>query len=84
MSRARRLGVLGAALLLLTACDPVTVEVTSDPNKTTYSRDARTGLCFATLGRKSTNTNGHTSWGFSTTNVPCSPEVLALVPPNQR
>lgn len=68
----------------LTACNPSSITVTIDPTLMTYSRDARTNLCLGTMGRQSVSSNGNVSLSFTTTQVPCSPEVLALVPVAQR
>ena len=85
MVKRSTLGALGmVALALLGGCSPESVEVASDPSKITYSRDARTDLCFATLGIKRLETGGRVAWSFSTTNVPCTLKVLALVPSEQR
>lgn len=72
------------ALGFLAGCGPQTVETEVDPTKATYARDVRTNICFATLGRQSMDTGAKMSWSFSIAAVPCSPEVLALVPASQR
>lgn len=71
------------AMLLLASCDARSVSVETDPEKTTYSRDVRTNLCFASVGRTGATTLTDIADSFSVTNVPCSPEVLALVPEDQ-
>lgn len=77
------LPILGAAALLLAACDASTVVTETDPTKITYSRDTRTKLCFATAGRGAPFL-AISADSFSMTGVPCTPEVLALVPARQR
>jgi hypothetical protein len=69
--------------LALAACDAKSVSTTIDPSVTTYARDVRTDICFAAIGRESTDTGGRMSWSFSISAVPCSPSVLALVPKSQ-
>lgn len=75
-----RLAMVLLAAVLLAACDAKTIETEIDPTLTTYSRDIRTSVCFAALGRESMDTGGKMSWSFSVANVPCSDAVLALVP----
>lgn len=83
MKKALIISAALGALLLLVACDAKSVRTETDPTKTTYSRDARTDLCFATIGRaKGGNITGIAS-SFSVTNVPCSEAVLSLVPAEQ-
>jgi hypothetical protein len=76
----KRLILVPAALGLLAACDAKTVAVETNPNRATYSRDARTNLCFASFGRSRAGNVVGNAESFSVTNVPCSAEVLALVP----
>jgi len=78
------LAVVSTCLLFLWGCDARSVSVDTDPSKTTYSRDSRTNLCFATMGRAEAGSLSDIAKSFSVTNVPCSPEVLALVPEDQR
>lgn len=86
MKTRHALAALG--LLSLAACGARTVAVEIAPDQATYSRDRRTGLCFAAFGRGTGN--NWLGWlfgtadSFSITGVPCSPEVLALVPARQR
>jgi hypothetical protein len=75
---------LFGTVLLLAGCEARSVSVDTDPSKTTYSRDVRTNLCFATMGRAEAGTMSDLAKSFSVTNVPCTPEVLALVPEDQR
>lgn len=79
------LAILGAIglVLLLAACDARSVEVDTNPANITYSRDARTDLCFASLGRAGGASVTDRARSFSMTNVPCTAEVLVLVPKNQ-
>ena len=79
-----RAAIVLLACFALIGCKPESRETVSDPSLITYSRDARTGLCFATLGRYSVSTNGSGSESFSISNVPCTPAVMALLPANQR
>lgn len=72
-----------AALLYLGGCDARSVHIDTDPSSTTYSRDKRTNLCFASLGRADGGSFSDKADSFSMTNVPCSPAVLALVPKSQ-
>lgn len=71
-------------MLALAGCSPASTEVDADPSKITYSRDTRTGLCFAALGRASVSSSGTVQQSMSITAVPCSPAVLALIPQQQR
>lgn len=68
--------------VLLTSCGN-DISVTVNPSVTTYARDARTDICFATIGRQIMDTGGKVSNIFSVAAVPCSPAVLALVPKSQ-
>ncbi len=79
------LGTLGAIglVLVLAACDARSVKVDTNPANITYSRDTRTNLCFASLGRAGGDSWGDVASSFSMTNVPCTEEVLALVPKSQ-
>lgn len=72
-----------AALLYLAGCDARSVHIETDPGNTTYSRDKRTDLCFASLGRADGGSFSDKADSFSMTNVPCTPAVLALVPKSQ-
>lgn len=71
-------------LLLVVGCDAKTVSVALQPDKATYSRDVRTNLCFAAFGRANGWSLIGTAESFSVTAVPCTSDVLARVPPNQR
>jgi hypothetical protein len=75
----RRALFLAVAPALLAACDASTVTVDIDPSKTRYSRDARTGQCFAALGRGAPGFSVRAE-SFSVAAVPCTDAVLALVP----
>lgn len=77
------LGVV-ALILFVSGCDAKSVEIDTDPSQTTYSRDTRTGLCFASLGRAGKMAMSDMADSFSVTSVPCSPEVLRLVPEDQK
>ena len=79
------MGILGAIglIVMLAACDARSVKVETNPKNITYSRDARTDLCFASLGRAAGNSVSDLADSFSMTNVPCTTEVLALVPKSQ-
>lgn len=72
------------ALITLAGCDARTVNIETDPSKTSYSRDARTNICFASVGRAAKASMSDMADSFSITSVPCSAEVLALVPESQR
>jgi hypothetical protein len=72
------LAALAATALLLVACDNASVRTEVDTRKITYSRDDRTGLCFATLGRGESWV-GFRAASFSMTAVPCSEQVLRLI-----
>ena len=65
-------------LPILAACDNASVRTDVDTKKITYSRDARTGLCFATLGRGE-SWIGVRAASFSMTHVPCTEQVMLLV-----
>lgn len=78
-----RLMILPAAFALLAACDARTTTIEVAPERTSYSRDSRTGLCFAALGRAEAGDPFVRAKSFSITSVPCSAEVLALVPRSQ-
>jgi hypothetical protein len=69
------------SLMLLSGCDARSVSVDIDTSRITYSRDARTDLCFAALGRApgSTLPTYDVAESFSITNVPCSEKVLRQV-----
>lgn len=67
-----------AAPLMLMACDNAQVRTTLDTSKLSYSRDARTNLCFATVGRAE-SAIGMRAASLSFTHVPCTPEVLAQI-----
>jgi hypothetical protein len=82
--RMARLALLLIIGLLVIGCDAKTVAVETDPQKTTYSRDARTQLCFATIGRAPAGRIGDAADSFSVTNVPCTEAVMGLVPARQR
>lgn len=69
-----------AALAFVVGCDARTVTVEIAPDRATYSRDPRTGLCFAAFGRAHPANVVGRAESFSITAVPCSAEVLALVP----
>lgn len=64
--------------ITLAACDNAQVVTTVDTRKITYTQDARTHLCFATVGR-SDDVVGMRAASLSFTHVPCTPEVLAWV-----
>lgn len=64
----------------MAACDARTVTVEIAPEKASYSRDPRTGLCFAAFGRAQPGNIVGRAESFSITAVPCSDAVLALVP----
>ena len=72
-------GVMGL-IVLLASCDARSVIVGTNPANITCSRDARTNLCLANLGRAAGNSVSDVADSFSMTYVPCSTEVLALVP----
>jgi hypothetical protein len=85
MMRTVRMGVFGALGLItvLASCDARSVEIDTNPANITYSRDARTNLCFASLGRAAGSSILGRARSFSMTYVPCTEEVLALVPKSQ-
>ena len=70
------LAVIG--LMAITACDNAQVRTQLDTSKLSYSRDSRTNLCFATIGRAE-DVVGVRAASLSFTHVPCTPEVLALI-----
>jgi hypothetical protein len=74
----RNIIIIGAAVLMLTACDNAQVVTNVDTRKITYTQDVRTQLCFATVGRAD-DVVGMRAASLSFTHVPCTPEVLALV-----
>jgi hypothetical protein len=76
--------IIGLAALTLAGCDARTVHINIDPSKATYSRDNRTGLCFAAFGRAKGGSWSDVADSLTVTNVPCSAEVMALVPNGQR
>ena len=63
----RKFAGLLIALLLVSACSQDSEMTTK---RTVYTKDHRTGLCFANRG---------SGTRLVVTHVPCSPEVLALV-----
>ena len=77
--------IFGALVLtaVLASCDARSVTVDTNPANITYSRDARTNLCFASLGRAAGSSVTDRADSFSMTNVPCTDEVLALIPKSQ-
>ncbi len=80
---------LGAVLalvvagIILASCDARSVSIKTDPSNLTYSRDKRTDMCFASLGRASGDNLTDIADSFSMTYVPCTLEVMALVPISQ-
>ena len=66
------------ATLLLGGCDNASVRTAIDAAKITYTRDSRTGLCFAVVGRGESWV-GFSAASFSMTNVPCSDQVMRLI-----
>ena len=79
-----RIAVALVACLALLGCKEESRKIASDPSVITYSRDVRTGLCFATIGIYSVSTALHGIEHISKSNVPCTPEVMNLIPMNQR
>ena len=75
--------VAALAIAALAGCDARSVTVEIDPSKITYSRDTRTNLCQGAVGRAAGHALSDLADSFSVFNVPCSPEVLALVPRSQ-
>lgn len=71
------------AIAALAGCDARSVTVEVDPSKITYSRDVRTNLCQGAIGRAAGDSISDIADSFSVYNVPCSPEVMALVPRSQ-
>jgi len=72
MTRSSRLLTLSLlALPLLSACQPANTQTASTDIR--YFRDTRTKLCFASAGE---NLHDHSA---TLTNVPCTPEVMALL-----
>ena len=61
-----------AALVLALGCTSNSSGPVVSSNDITYSKDARTGICYATMN----SLDGHSSWKTtSITYVPCTPEV---------
>lgn len=73
-----RMLALAGMVLVLAACDNAQVKTTLDTSKLTYSRDARTNLCYATVGRGE-SAIGMRAASLSFTHVPCTAEVLARI-----
>ncbi len=71
-------GVVLAAALTLAMRDHAQVVTTLDTTKLTYSQDALTNLCFATVGRGE-SALGVRAASLSFTHVPCTPQVLAVI-----
>ena len=69
---------LAGMVLVLAACDNAQVRTTLDTSKLSYSRDARTNLCYATVGRGE-SAIGVRAASLSFTHVPCTDEVLARI-----
>ena len=70
------------SILLMSGCDVNPSKITSDyakelAGKITYTKDVRTGLCFAVIASRKTGSTDQTGMGM--TEVPCSKEVEALV-----
>ncbi len=74
----RKMLLLVSVAAVLVACDNAQVSTNLETRKLTYSQDARTSLCFATIGR-SDDQMGTRAASLSFTHVPCTPEVLALI-----
>lgn len=74
---------LMVAVAILVGCDARSVVIEVNPANMTYTRDARTDMCFASLGRASGSSFSDIAESFSMTYVPCTPAVLALVPVSQ-
>lgn len=79
MTRNQRLTILAVICLVLVG---LVLKVNGvggvniDPTNTTYSRDSRTDICFVNGGTATSRLKGPTY-------VPCTLEVLALVPKSQ-
>lgn len=73
---------LALAIISFTGCQAVSRKPTSEEystDKIGYYLDARTKLCFAVISYDRMDTSARVASGLTHTNVPCNPEVLALI-----
>lgn len=70
-------GILAGIALTLAACGGTSKNVSIDPSDIFYTRDDRTGLCYAFVG--SAPAMSVQTTGVAMTHVPCTEEVLAMI-----